>query len=87
MLMHDAQSAQDFVKQRANGRFAEYFGFFQVTRRDDEVLQGGPLQVVHDHVDGFVFTEEIKHAHHRAMRNLGKRATFFKKTLQPQSVK
>ena len=78
--------AQDFVKQRADGRFAEHLVLFQVARRDDEVLQGRALQVVHHHVDGFVLAEEVQHAHHRAVRNLGQRAAFFKKTLEAQTV-
>src|SRR5207247_7150722 len=59
VLMHDAQSAQDFVTQRTNGRFAENILFFQLAGRDDEVLQGAALQVVHDHVNGLVLAEKI----------------------------
>ena len=58
----------------------------QVTRGDDEVLQGRALQVVHHHVDGFVLAEEVEHADHRGVRNLRERTPFFKEALEPQAV-
>ena len=78
--------AQDLVKQRADGGLAEHLVFLEIARGDDEVLQGGAFQVVHHHVDGFVLTEEVQHAHHRRVRNLRQRAAFFKKALQTQPI-
>ena len=85
--MHDAQPAQDFVKQRPDGRLAKHLLLFQITRRDDEILQGATFQVIHHHVNGFVFAKEIQHAHDRAVGNLGQCPAFLEKTLETQPVK
>jgi hypothetical protein len=58
----------------------------QIARGDDEILQGGALQVVHHHVDGFVLAEEIEHAHHRGVRDLRQRTAFFKEAFEAQAV-
>jgi hypothetical protein len=86
VLVHDAQAAQDLVEQRADGGFAEHLLLLQLARGDDEVLQGGALQVVHHHVDGLVLAEEIQHAHHGGVRDLGERAAFLEEALQAQAV-
>lgn len=86
VLVDDAQAAQDFVEQRADGRFAEHLLLLEVARRDHEILEGRTFQVVHDHVDGLVLAEEIEHADHRGMRDLGERAAFLEETLQPEPV-
>jgi hypothetical protein len=70
----------------ADGGFAEDLLLLEVARGDDEILQGGALQVVHHHVDGLVLAEEVQHADDRRMRNLGQRTAFFKEALQAQAV-
>lgn len=86
VLVHDAQAAQDLVEQRTDGGLTEDLLFLEVPRGHDEILQGGALQVVHDHVDGFVLAEEVEHADHRGMRDLRERTPFLEKALQPQPV-
>jgi hypothetical protein len=42
VLVNDAQTAQDFVKQRADGGLAEHLLLLQIARGDDEILQAAP---------------------------------------------
>ncbi|MNV56805.1 hypothetical protein D3C71_1491080 [compost metagenome] len=86
VLVHDAQAAQHLVKQRADRRLAENLGLFQVTRGHDEILQGGTLQVVHDHVDRLVLAKEVVDADYRGMGDLRERPPLFEKTLETQAV-
>ena len=58
-----------------------------VARRDDEVLQRRAFQVVHHHVNGFIFAKKIQHAHHRGVGDLGQRAAFFEKAFETEAVK
>ncbi len=86
MLVHDAQTAQHLVEQRADGGFSEDLLGLQVARGDDEILQGRALQVVHHHINGFVLAEEVEHAHHRGVRDLRERAAFFKEAFEAEAV-
>src|SRR6185369_6424996 len=86
VLMDDAQPSQYLVEQGTDRRFAKYFVTFQVARGDDEILQGISLQVIHDHVDGFVLAEEIENRNDARMRYLRERAAFFEEALQAEPV-
>jgi len=86
VLVHDAQTAQHLVVERADGRLAEDLLLLEFARGDDELLQGRALEVVHDHVDGFVLAEEVEHAHHRLVGDLRQRAAFFEEALEAQAV-
>jgi hypothetical protein len=80
------KSAQDLVEQGADGGLAEHLGLLLVACGDDEILQGGALQVVHDHVDRLVLAEEVHHADHRRVRDLRQRAAFLEEALESQAV-
>ena len=67
VLVHDTQTPQNLVKQRPDGGLAKNFLLFKVARRDDEILQRAAFQVIHHHVNGFVFSKEVQHTHHRAV--------------------
>jgi hypothetical protein len=84
VLMHDAQAAQHLVEQRADGRLAEHLVGLELARGDDELLQGRPFQVVHHHVDGFVFAKEIQHAHHGGVEICASERPSSKKLLSPR---
>ncbi|MNZ99108.1 hypothetical protein D3C78_1184190 [compost metagenome] len=86
VLVHDAQTAQHFVEQRTYARFAQHLVGLDAARRENEILQVGPLQVVHDHVDGLVLAKEIEHADHRRVGQLGQRTALFEKAFEAQPV-
>ena len=86
VLVHDAQSREDFLKQRINGFFLEDARPFEGASNQHELLQRSAIEQVHDHVDGFVLTEKVEHPHHRGVRNLRQCASFFEKAFQSQPV-
>ena len=47
----------------------------------DVFLQGPAFLVVHDHVNGLVGAEEVQHAHHVGVRELGERPSFLEEAL------
>jgi len=74
------------MQETADGAFAKHLVALQVARGDDEILQGVALQIIHHHVDGFVFAEEVQHRHHAGVADLRERTAFFEKAFQAQPV-
>ena len=86
MLVNNSQTTQNFVKQGTDRGLTEDLGLFQIARRDNEILQGSSLQIIHHHVNGFVLPEKVHHTNHRRVGDLRQRAPFFKETLQAEPV-
>ena len=76
MRVHFAQAIEQARKHRADQHLLDLAAVLL-----DVVVQGAAALELHDHVHRAVGAEEVEHAHHVGVHQLGERAAFLEKAL------